>query len=318
MKKKWIYGRNVVVSGCSAGIGLAITDLLISKYGCNIMGIARNKHKLEDMKREYNGRFDFRCFDISCEQSWLDFAENLENIGFAVDIIINNAGIIQSFGQFQDMSSEDMDRLINTNMFSIFHSCKAFIPAVKKSDFGAIMNIGSASSILPIGGESVYSATKAAVWAFSQSLVQELRGYGVAVSCVMPGPVKTDIYKQREGENMHKADAMVENIGITAETAARRIVRALIKRKSRVIIDIVAAIMDFSMRLMPVITCRIAGILMKKACNMVLSFRPIYLEQIRDAKKIGRKRKRAKKASEYIDERYKEPGFFLNQSINNK
>lgn len=285
-KRDWIYGRNIVLTGCSTGMGKEILLLLVKKYGCNVMGVARNKAKLDELKRELGDKFSYRRFDISSEQAWKDFASELEAMGFMTDVLINNAGMIQPFSQYADLSSEQIGRVVNTNLMSVVYGCEAMLPTLKKSVYGGIVNVASASAILPVGGESIYSATKGGVWALSECLAQELRGYGMFCSCVMPGPVKTDIYKAREGESGPKADSLVESIGITAQTAGKRIVKAIRKKKTRVVLDGVARLMDFGMRVCPAITCKLTGTLMKAVAPKVKSFYPIYAEQIERKQEI--------------------------------
>lgn len=76
-KKNWIFGRNVVITGCSTGIGKELTVQLVTKFGCNVLGVARNKEKLEALKKELGDKFDYRRFDISDEQAWNDFLRKL-------------------------------------------------------------------------------------------------------------------------------------------------------------------------------------------------------------------------------------------------
>lgn len=295
MTKKWLYGRNVVLTGCSTGMGKEVLLLLVKKYGCNVMGVARNKAKLDELKAELGDKFSYRRFNISDLQAWKDFAAELEGMGFMTDILINNAGMIQPFGQYNDLTDEQVKRVVDTNMMSVVYGCKAMLPTIKKSKYGYVCNVASASAILPVGGESIYSATKGAVWALTECLAQELRGYGIGVSCVMPGPVKTDIYKAREGESGPKADSLVESIGITAQTAGKRIVKAIRKGKVRVVTDSVARLMDFGMRVCPSFTCKATGSLMRKFSPKVKSFYPIYQEQIENKKAIKQMKKERKK-----------------------
>lgn len=281
-KKNWIYGRNVVITGCSTGIGKELTVQLVKKFGCNVMGVARNQQKLDALKEELGDKFDYRRFDISDESAWYDFSNEMTEIGYDVDVLINNAGMIQEFSQYADMDMQTIRKIVDTNFNSVIFGVAAFLPHIKRSKFGYIVNISSASAILPVCGETVYSATKGAVKAFSESLAQDLSGFGIGVSCVMPGPVKTDLYKTREaGDGKAKKDyELVEKIGITAETAAKRIIKAMRKRKTRVLIDIVAKLMDFGMRVAPSLTQKITCKAMKAACIYVPAFAPVFKEQI--------------------------------------
>ena len=173
-KKNWIYGRNVVITGCSTGIGKELTVQLVKNFGCNVMGVARNKQKLDLLKEELGDKFDYRRFDISDENAWYDFSEEMQNIGYNVDVLINNAGMIQEFSQYADMDMQTIRKIVDTNFNSVIFGVAAFLPLIKKSKFGYIVNISSASAILPVCGETVYSATKGAVRAFSESLAQDL------------------------------------------------------------------------------------------------------------------------------------------------
>ncbi len=296
MTKKWLYGRNVVLTGCSTGMGKEVLMILVKKYGCNVMGVARNKAKLDELKAELGDKFSYRRFNISDLQAWKDFALELENMGFMTDILINNAGMIQPFGQYNDLTDDQIKKVVDTNLMSVVYGCKAMLPTIKKSKYGYICNVASASAILPVGGESIYSATKGGVWALTECLAQELRGFGIGVSCVMPGPVKTDIYKAREGESGPKADSMVENIGIKASTAGKKIVKSIRKGKVRVVTDAVAGLMDFGMRVCPSFTCRATGSLIKKFAQKVASFKPIYEEQIENKDAIKAMKKERKKS----------------------
>lgn len=310
-KKNWIYGRNVVITGCSTGIGKELTVQLVKNFGCNVMGVARNKHKLDLLKEELGDKFDYRRFDISDENAWYDFSEEMQNIGYNVDVLINNAGMIQEFSQYADMDMQTIRKIVDTNFNSVIFGVAAFLPLIKKSKFGYIVNISSASAILPVCGETVYSATKGAVRAFSESLAQDLSGFGIGVSCVMPGPVKTDLYKQRDAGGSAKKDyELVEKIGITAETAAKRIIKAMRKRKVRVLIDAVAKLMDFGMRVAPSLTQKITCKAMKAACYYVPAFAPVFKEQIENKEEIKQELKERKEQMYRSLEEVPEKGAF--------
>ena len=313
----WLYGRNVVLTGCSTGMGKEVLLILVKKYGCNVMGVARNKQKLDELKAELGDKFSYRRFNISSQEEWYKFAKELDDMGFQTDILINNAGMIQPFGQYSDLTDDQISKIINTNLLSVMYGCKAFIPTIKKSNFGAICNVASASSILPFGGQATYSATKGGVWGFTESLAQELRGYNIKVSCVMPGPVKTDIYKAREGEQANKADKTVEAVGITAQTAGKRIVKAIGKGKIRFFPDFLAMLMSLGMRVMPRLTPRLSGKLMKLAAPKVGSFMPIYKDQIDRKEEIKQMKKDRKTKLVHSIEEVESKGAFANDDVTN-
>ena len=298
-KRNWLYGRNVVVTGCSSGMGKAVTELLVNKYGCYVLGIARQKPKLDALKESLNkenpNHFTYRRIDITTKEGWESLVADMEKMNFQPDILINNAGMIQPFGQFSDMEPDKIDRIMHTNLESVIWSCRVMLPVIKKSKFGGIVNVSSASALLPVGGEGMYSATKCAVRGLSETLFQELRGEGIFVTNIMPGPVKTDIYKPREGEVKKVNDSFIENIGISSEVAAKRIVKAIRKRKPRVAIDMVAKLMDLGMRMCPRITMKITASVMRFAAKKgVQSFYPIFAKQIEEKDNIKAMKKSRK------------------------
>ena len=133
----------------------------------------------------------------------------------------------------------------------------------------------------------------------------------------MPGPVKTDIYKAREGEKSDKADSLVESVGITAQTAGKRIVKAIGKGKIRFFPDFLAKLMSLGMRCMPRLTPALSGGLMKAVCGKVKSFGPIYQEQI-DRKKELKEMKKSRKAEiAHSIEDVKADGAFKNDDVTN-
>jgi short-subunit dehydrogenase len=316
-KMDWLYGRNVVLTGCSTGMGKEVLLILVKKYGCNVMGVARQKQKLDALKEELGDKFSYRRFNISSLEEWQKFAKELEDMGFMTDILINNAGMIQPFGQFNDVAPEKVDQIIHTNMLSVIYGCKAMLPTIKKSKFGYICNVASASAILPFGGQSIYSATKAGVWGFTECLAQELRGFNIGVSCIMPGPVKTDIYKARDGETAPKADKMVESVGITAATAGKRIVKAIGKGKLRFFPDGMASMMSFGMRMMPRLTPKMTGGIMKAAAGKVVSFKPVYQEQIDRKAELKAAKKERKSIVKHSLSEVETKGAFANDDVTN-
>lgn len=299
MTRKWINGRNILLSGCSTGIGRELCRQLVLKYGCNVVGIARNLEKLQSLKEELGDKFTFKRFDISKREEWEKLAKELEEKGFAIDILINNAGMIQPFTQFADLTDEQLERVNKTNYESIINSCKIFIPYIKRSSYGGIINIASASAILPVAGESIYSSSKCGVRGLTEALSQELRGFGIFVECVMPGPVKTDIYKSRkEGGEKKVKDSFIENIGVTAEKAAKKIIGTIKRRKSRFVLGGTAKMMDLGMRFAPRFTCWATGASVKwLGKKYVKSFYPIYQEQIENKKNIKELKKLRKKCT---------------------
>jgi NAD(P)-dependent dehydrogenase (short-subunit alcohol dehydrogenase family) len=107
-----------------------------------------------------------------------------------VDVLVNNAGVGVG-APVADMSSEEWDRILGTNLTGVFNCCRAVIPHMRTRGGGWIINISSLAAKNPFAGGAAYCATKAGLNAFTEALMQEVRYDGIRVSCVMPGSVAT-------------------------------------------------------------------------------------------------------------------------------
>jgi len=110
-----------------------------------------------------------------------------------VDVLINNAGIIQPFVRFNDLDVEHIDRVINVNLYGPINMTKAFLPHLLERPEAHIASVSSMGGFLPVPGQTIYGATKAAVKLLSEGLYAELLETNVGVSVIMPGGVSTDI-----------------------------------------------------------------------------------------------------------------------------
>jgi short-subunit dehydrogenase len=109
-----------------------------------------------------------------------------------VDLMFNNAGIGWA-GDYQDMNPADIDRIVKTNLQGVLHGTLAVYPTMIEQGFGHIVNTASSTALLPTPGSALYSATKYAVLGFSTALREEARLFGVRVSVVCPGFVRTNL-----------------------------------------------------------------------------------------------------------------------------
>lgn len=262
---KWVYNKNVIITGVSSGIGKSLATLLIKKYNCKVLGVARSVGKLETLKTELGDSFNFYPMDVTSKDEWLKFASGAAS-EFEPDILINNAGIIHPFKNVIDLTEEEIDRTIKTNYISIVLATRAMIPVLQRSRTPGLLNISSASALLPVAGESIYSSTKAAAYAFSEAVRQEYRRQGWYVGYVLPGPVKTDLYasKDKGGENSEKVkDKIITQVGMTSERAAKIIARRMNFKSKRILVGGIAWLMGFCHSLFPSSTISITGRLIR-------------------------------------------------------
>ena len=175
-----------VVTGSSSGIGLAVSSALLDA-GAEVYGLSRSKGPLA------HDRFRWISTDVTHEEE-IDraFGEILSRHGH-VDLLVNNAG----FGFFLDVEAirtDDWKRLIDTNLTAMFLCTRNVVPSMKARRRGMIVNVGSVAGKRGIKGGTAYCASKFAVNGFSESLMEELREFGIRVSCINPGSVMTGFF----------------------------------------------------------------------------------------------------------------------------
>jgi short-subunit dehydrogenase len=170
-----------------------------------------------------------------------------------VDGLINNAGIIQPFVLVKDLDYAAIDRVLNINLYGVIYMTKAFLPHLLERPEGHIANVSSMGGFLPVPGQTVYGASKAAVKLFTEGLYSELLNTNVRVTVVFPGAIGTEITKN-SGVDMGNADEAEAGSGyktLPPSEAAEIIVDAIEKDAFRVLVGSDARFMDFLYRLAP-------------------------------------------------------------------
>lgn len=187
-----INGRTAIITGVSKGIGLAIVHKLLEK-GCLVCGLGRSRPEIR------SDAFHFIETDI--RQNAQIEASFQSGIGFLqgrLDMLINNAGL-GYFRLVEEISLAEWDEMIQTNVNGMFYLTRLAVPLMKQQKSGQIVNISSIAGLQGLPEATGYSATKFAVRGFSQSLLKEVRKFGIRVSCVFPGSVNTDFFDHYEG-----------------------------------------------------------------------------------------------------------------------
>ena len=183
----------VLLTGASSGIGYEMATQLAAKK-MNLILVARNETKLQALQNELTARhgISVRYFvkDLSNVQAAIDLYQVVQQEKLLVTALVNNAGV-GNYGNFIETSLEEELKMIELNISSVVALTKLFAKDMVSRNAGKIMNVGSVLSFLPFPYYSVYSATKAFVLAFSETLAAELDGTGVVVTSLYPGPVDT-------------------------------------------------------------------------------------------------------------------------------
>jgi NAD(P)-dependent dehydrogenase (short-subunit alcohol dehydrogenase family) len=188
--------RVSVVTGGTRGIGLAIAGALLQQGDAvAVTGTSPQTVKpAADRLRELAGGDD-RIMAVTCDvRDHAAVERTIDEIATrfgGLDVLINNAGV--GVGRpIAEMPYDEWDRIIGTNLSGVFHCCKAAIPHLRRRNGGWIISISSLSSKNPFAGGAAYAASKAALNALSEALMQELRQENIRVSYVLPGSVATE------------------------------------------------------------------------------------------------------------------------------
>lgn len=180
----------ILISGASQGIGAAIAQCFAAaSFPVRLVLVARNKAALESVAALCGGANEVHCYgvDLSDEEQVGVFSEALFRDVGEVDVLINNAGCWHG-ATVEEMATADFDRIYAVNVRSTFLLSRLVLPAMLKRQRGDIFNMSSTAGIEGYAGVSAYCAAKHAVAGFTKALREEVRGQGIRVSCVSPGP----------------------------------------------------------------------------------------------------------------------------------
>ncbi len=261
----WLNGKTCIVTGASGGMGAGIAAALIKKHGCNVIGIARNEFKMqrfiEELGPSYAEQFSYKLFDVSKRENWEEFAAELEENGTQIDVLINNAGILPKFKRFDRYDIDEIENAMNINFYSCVYSIKALLPMLLESENGAVINIDSSAALMSLAGTSVYSASKAAVKGFTESLREEFRGK-LYVGLVCPGFTKTDIFRNQSTEG-EKGQKIIDMISTDCDLMVKMIMFGIEHKQALQIHGLDAHAMSIFGKLLPVNGSRLFSAIMK-------------------------------------------------------
>ena len=178
-----------LVTGASAGLGVDFARQL-SKRGHRLVLVARRKERLDELAREL-GNARAVALDLSRKDAAVKLLADLEANGEIVDVLVNNAGF-GLIGRFAELDAKRERQMIDLNVATLTDLCRAVAPGMIKRKSGAILNIASTAAFQPGPKMAIYFATKAFVLSLSEALHEELKPHGVKVSCLCPGPTRTE------------------------------------------------------------------------------------------------------------------------------
>lgn len=194
MSNSSMQGKVAVITGGSRGLGRAMA-VALGAEGATIALVARDKAKLEESAAEVvkaGGKASLHVADVAVEADVLRLEQELAAQYGKIHILINNAGI-NLRKTITEFTLDEWMGVVNTNLTSVFLMCRAFVPHMKGSGYGRIINMTSIMSHVSIPGRTAYSSTKTALLGMTRALALELAPDGITVVGISPGPFGTEM-----------------------------------------------------------------------------------------------------------------------------
>ena len=181
-----LAGKVALVTGASRGIGRAIAEELARAGAEVVVGYRSGKDEAEELAAQIGGRA------VQADVSSAEDAKRLVEEAGDIDVLVNNAGLTRD-GLLARMSDDDWRTVIDTNLSSVFYTCRAVTRPMMKKRGGSIVNISSVVGVHGNWGQTNYAASKAGIIGFTKSIARELGSRGVRANVVAPGYVKTQL-----------------------------------------------------------------------------------------------------------------------------
>ncbi|CAN5830521.1 SDR family oxidoreductase [soil metagenome] len=204
--------ETVLITGASSGLGLELAELFAAD-GSNLILVARRAELLNDLAGRMSSRYGVRAEVLATDLSGTGAVEELESrvrqLDLQVDVLVNSAGF-GARGAFAELPVERQISMLQVNITALTHLSRLFLPGMIERDRGGIINLSSLAGFLPGPNMAIYYASKAYVLAFSEALQEEVRGTGVTVCCIAPGPTETGFVEAAglEGVRFFRLGAM--------------------------------------------------------------------------------------------------------------
>lgn len=223
----------VVITGATSGLGKEVA-LLLAKQEAIVIITGRDEKRLNLVLAELHaistGHYGY-IMDVNSTQSVHDVFDEITALHGKVDILINNAGY-GCFATIDQLTIEEYEMMINTNYLGLIRCTKAVLPMMKSQNRGHIVNIASLAGLIGNAKSTSYAATKHAVLGFTNSLRMELRGTGIVVSAVNPGPIRTPFFDIADKDGQY-----IKNVGkmiLEPTFVAEKIVKLIVNKKEEI------------------------------------------------------------------------------------
>ncbi|HEX7131306.1 MAG TPA: SDR family oxidoreductase [Iamia sp.] len=245
--------RTAVVTGASSGIGVELATEL-AKRGHGLTLVARREdllHEVADRLAKAHGvRTEVIAADLSDPDSRAALVQEVADRGLVIDVLANNAGF-STTGAVAASDPEAEMRLVRVDVEAVVDLCSRIVPGMVERGRGAVLNVASVAAFQPLPGQASYAAAKAFVLSYTDSLHAELKGTGVGVTSLCPGPVETPFGEAAGFTDDETDGALPKFMWETAEDVAKAAVVGMEKGRRVVIPGAANAVGAYAGRIAP-------------------------------------------------------------------
>lgn len=237
-----------LVTGASSGIGATYAHALRAR-GERLILVARRADRLAQLAEELGGDEWAVAFplDLMDASAAVELQERVAAGGFAVDLLVNNAGLGHT-APFDEQPSEVVRAMVDLNVRAVVDLTHVFLPAMKERGRGRIVNVASNAAFQPVPFLTVYAATKAFVLSFTEGLAEELRGSGIQLQALCPGLTQTEFL---ELAGTHQGLRVTRTPMLTAEEVVEASLQGLDRGRLRVVTGWTNRLAVFAQRFVP-------------------------------------------------------------------
>ncbi len=215
-----------LITGATSGFGLAIARQLARDFGWDLVLTGRREDRLQAIAAELTAETGIQvvplAFDVRDKDAVAAALDGLEaRLRYPLHVLVNNAGLAAGLGPIDEGSTDDWDRMVDTNVKGLLYVTRAVVPLLKARSTGHIINIGSTAAKTVYKNGNVYCATKAAVDSLSQAMRIDLLPYGIKVTAIHPGAAETEFSLVRFAGDANRAKSVYDGFRpLSAEDVA--------------------------------------------------------------------------------------------------
>jgi NADP-dependent 3-hydroxy acid dehydrogenase YdfG len=260
-----LSGKVVALTGASSGIGRALAVRLV-EHGARLALADVDQQGLAETARTTGQdglAISTHHVDVSDQAAVEQFATEVDSMHGGADVIINNAGVA-CLASIDDTAYDDFAWVLGVNLWGTIHGVKAFLPLLRRRPAGHIVNMASINAYLPFPNSGAYNVSKFGVDAFSQTLMAELRGSSLSVSCVYLGMTKTNIARNSRYATEADATDFESRAGLSPDAAARAILHGVQRDRETIVVGVDARAARLARRLSPTFSRRLLALAWKR------------------------------------------------------